>query len=343
MKFLDSIKALYNRSEEKIIVVDENLRILWKSDENLPDFLMTEEFSKLRNCGSRESVVIRYTDDYTIKAMPCFDEDKLQGYLLTFFDPEEIETLFDRSVHLKYKKNSVGNQKIALMPIVNALDNYKMMGKVLEPDFCEDAKVQVLKLLSATVNQQELTKYYQGDMFTELLNITQALEETAELFKSRFSDKCIFEHHIQHGIFLNMNYDCLQNAVLNLLVNGYMYNNKEKKRLSLRGFTRGNELFIEVWDNGDDADPEVLERAMVPFRGLEKYAQKEALGLAVSSKFSEYFGGRLTFEKGNGLTMKMILDYRIKEMPTSFRLRRRPMVTGEFQPASCLMAKALYK
>ena len=343
MNFLTAVKSLYENTDEKIIVTDENLSVLWKNDYSLPDFLLTDNLNKVKAIPDKQSVILRYTDAYTIKARPIYESEELKGYILAFFDPEEIETLYDRSVHLKYKKNTAGNQKLALMPVVNTLDNCYTQGKAVPPDFFEQTKLQVLKLLSSSVNYQELSKYYSDEIYTELLNVSQCLEETAELFCLRFSDNCDFEADVEPGIFLNMNYDCMQNAVLNLLINGYMYNNQPKKALSLKTYTDDNKIIIEVWDNGSSADVEILQGATIPFKGIEKYGQRESLGLALVSKFANYFDGELTFEKQeNGLTIKLSLDYSVKEKPQSFKLRRQPMVVGEFEPTSCILAKGLW-
>ena len=343
MKFLESIKHIYENTSEKILVTDTELNVLWQNYDCLSDFLLLDELKALKSQVINQSTVLRCTDSYTVKVLPLLEDDELSGYMLTFYDPEEIEALYDKSIHLKYKKNTLGNQRIALMPIVNTLENYNSQGKEIPSDFFDEAKAQVLKLLSSSVNSQEMSKYYSGEILTELLNVSQCLEETAELFKSRFcDDKCSFKYEVQSGLFLNMNYECMQNAVLNLLVNGYMYNDSGEKRLELRAYVEGDELFIEVWDNGS-ADLQRLENAMIPYKGFEKFGHREALGLALVNKFAGHFGGRFVFAQkdGEGLTARISLNYEIKEKPQRFRLRRVPMVIGEFEPASCIMAKGL--
>lgn len=346
MTSLDSIKALYENTDEKILIADDKLSVLWKNSSDLPDFVSLNDFGDCFEKPPRlpilKTVVLRYTDRYTVKIVPVKEEDKPVGYIILFFDPEEIETLYDRSVHYKYKRNMSGNERMALMPLINILDEYYSAGEVIPPEFFHKAKAQVVKLLSSTVNYSELAKYYNGTVFTELLNVSQCLEDTAEAFRKAYpDDKCDFSCDIQPGLFKVMNSDCMMTAVLNLLVNGYMYNKREDKQLKLKAYKDADKICIEVWDNGENADCEKMKRAMEPFSGLDKFGQGESLGLALANKFAAHFGGEMSLDKteGQGLTVKIIFEAKIDEKPKSFRLRRQPLMVGEFEPAACILAK----
>lgn len=340
MSTVDSVISFYKNTDEKVLVADERLAVLWKNDDSLPDFVSVETFGNAFSLPLRESKILQYTDRYTVKILPVVEQGAPVGYVLTFFDPEDIETLYDRSVHYKYKRNMTGNERMELMPIINTLDEYHSQGKDVPSEFLDEAKKQVTKLLSSTVNYSELSKYYNGRIYTELLNASQCIQETAELFGSRFSDKCNFDFHIQSGIFINMNSDCMTNALLNLLVNAYMYNDKADKQVSLKAYKKDDKLLIEVSDNGENADVNKMQRAMQPFMGLDKFGEGESLGLALANKFAEYFGGTLFIEHdSSGLTVRLTLDAEIKEKPTSFKLRRQPLMVGDFEPAACVLAK----
>lgn len=345
MNNLDAVISFYKNTDEKVLVADEKMSVIWKNSDSLPDFVSAQAFGNAFSLPLKESIILQYTDSFTVKIVPVIEDEKSVGYVFAFFDPEEIEMLCDRSVHYKYKRNMTGNERMALMPIINTLDEYHSQGKELPSEFFYEAKKQVTKLLSSTVNYSELSKYYSGKIFTELLNASQCLEQAAEIFRSRFSEQCEFSYDIQSGMFINTNSDCMTNAVLNLLVNAFMYNDKTDKSVQLKAYKSEDKLCIEVHDNGESADLEKMKKAMKPFMGLENFGQGESLGLALVSKFAEYFGGDLSFErqKGKGLTVRLTVDARIKEKPTSFKLRRQPLLVGDFEPASCILAKGKYE
>ena len=346
MSIIDSVKAIYENTDENIIVTDKRLVVLWKSKKWLPDMLVPESFGeyfgKAVKLPVENSMVVRYTDKHTLKIMPLREDAEIMGYMVTFYGAEEIETLYDRSVHYKYKRNMTGNQKLSLMPMLNRLDEYHSQGKDLPSDFFYEAKGQMLKLLSSTVNYSELAKYYSGGILSELMNVSQCLEETAELFGSRFQSSGLdFSYDIQSEMFTEMNYECLRSAVLNLLINAYIYNDSEDRQVRLDARKEGDMIIIQVHDNGHSADIGKLQRAVVPFSGLEKFGQGESLGLALAGRFAEHYGGEVSFDKSElGLTVRVEIDGKTSEVPSRFKLRRQPMKPGEFETASCILAKA---
>lgn len=348
MKVLDSVKALYDKSGEMIIVTDMRLKVLWKSDASLPDFIsrsdFLQEFGKTPELPIRSSAILHYVDGRSVKIQPLYDNDTPKGYMLTFFDADEIETLSDRSSLLKYKRNALGNIRLAVSPIIAQLDRLKQESSSGDlNDLYDTIHSSVLKMLSSTVNSNELTKYYSGEFTHELLNVSQCLEVTAQLFNKRFrSTDCEFTTDIESAVFMNMNYERLSLAVINLLINGYMYCNNEQKKLALRLYRKDNKVIIDVFDNGQDADVEALNEATTPFKAFAKFKSGEMLGLAIVSKFAEHFNGSLSFIKSDdGLTVRLEFSDKICDEPTSFKLKRATPFVGDFEPANCILAKGL--
>lgn len=346
MILLDSIKALYDSSDEKILVTDDKLSVLWKNDDRLPDYVAVTDFKEqMGNAFSlplKKTSVFHYMNGNAVKIRPLTENEEIQGYMLVFFDPEYIETLSDRSAHLKYKTNNAGNIRRAVSPVINELE--KIADKNGDDKICAKAKYQLQKMLSSTANSIELTKYYSGEFKTELLNVSQCLEETAKLcFSELAKNNCEFYRQIEPMIFLNMNYYRLSLAVLNLLINGFMYCEKTKKILTLKAYKQKDKVCIEVWDNGEKADCQALERSTQPFAGLKDFSQGESLGLSVVKKFVDCFNGELIFQKIPcvGLMVRMTFDDSIKELPQGFRLKRQPPLVGDFEPAYCILAKGL--
>lgn len=348
MKTLDSIKTLYENSDENIIVTDTDLNVIWKSNSSLPDIIVLSdfmpEFGKPAALPLKSCKILHYINGCSVKIKPLFDGEALEGYMLTFFNAEEIETLSDRSSILKYKRNSLGNIRLSISPIIAQLDMMRIKEQSENAlELYNMISDNLLKMLSSTVNINELTKYYSGEFSTELLNVSQCLEETAELCRESFESRnCEFSTEIEPTIFMNMNYDRLSRAILNLLINGYMYCSEEVKKLSLKAYKAKERIIIEISDNGKNADISSIEAATQPFRIMGKFKTGESLGLAVVGKFASHFNGNLEFIQNNkGFTVKLSFDSEISEEPQSFRLKRRPPIVGDFEPARCILAKGL--
>ena len=346
MKMLESVKKLYEKSDEMIIVTNSNLAVIWKSHVKLPDFIaltdFKHEFGKMPSLPVRSSKILHYINGNSVKIKPLFDNEKLEGYMLTFYDAEEIETLSDRSSILKYKRNSLGNIRLAISPIIAQLEGLKNKEYSVDiNNLYTTVSNNLLKMLSSTVNSNEITKYYSGEFSTELLNVSQCLEETALLCRDSFAAvNCEFKTEIESSIYMNMNYDRLSLAVINLLINGYMYCSEERKKLTLKAYKKNEQIYIEISDNGKTADVEIMKTALKPFRTLPKFKTGESLGLSIVNKFTEHFGGTLNFIKNkDGLIVQISFSGEISEEPQSFRLKRLPPIVGEYEPAYCILAK----
>lgn len=348
MEMLDSVKNLYEKSDEMIVVTDKNLAVIWKSNDSLPDFISVSdfmpEFGKAPALPVDSSKILHHLSGNSVKIKPLFNNDELEGYMMTFFDADEIETLSDRSAILKYKRNSLGNIRLAISPIIAQLDSLKNkngsddLGQLYDSISCS-----LLKMLSSTVNTNEISKYYSGEFSSELLNVSQCLDETALLCRDGFeSAGCEFSTDIEPALFMNMNYERLSLAIMNLLINGYMYCDAEHKQLVLKAYKKDEEIFIEVYDNGKSADTDTMRAAMQPFRTLAKFKTGEMLGLAIVNKLAEHFSGKTDFIKSSdGLTVRLTFSAKISERPQSFRLKRKPPIVGDYEPAYCILAKGL--
>ncbi len=348
MKLLESVKKLYEESDEMIVVTDNNLEVIWKNNIKLPDVITLSdfkpEFGRTPSLPVKSNKILHYLNGNSVKIKPLLDENKLEGYMLMFYDAEEIETLSDRSSILKYKRNALGNIRLAISPIIAQLESIKNSDYTENLNaFYESVSNNLLKMLSSTVNSNEITKYYSGEFSTELLNVSQCLEETAHICRESFRNTdCEFQTEIEPSIFMNMNYDRLSLAVINLLINGYMYCGEKNKKLLLKAYKDSGQIYIEVSDNGKAADIETMKSALKPFRALPKFKTGETLGLAIAGKFTEHFNGTLYFDKTeNGLTVRMSFSDEISEDPQSFRLKRLPPIVGEYEPAYCILAKGL--
>ena len=345
MKNFELLIELYKNSGEKIVIANQNLIAMWKSHDYLPDVISQNDLGMNRDepvtLPIKKLHVFKFTDSYTVKLFPIIEQDETTGYILTFLDSEDIEKIYSKSILNQYRRRMLGNERMALMPIINEASEYYYKGQDIPKEFFLNAKKNVTKLLSHNVNQSQISRYYSNEIILKLTSITQTLEEVVTRFKNELELEDInFTYDIEHGLFCKMDSSCLAVTVLNLLVNGYMYNNSMEKNILLKVYTENGNLIIDVWDNGTSADVEKLERYKKPFNNIELSSKGESLGLSLVNKFAEYFNGDLTFIKDdNGLTVRVSLPYR-HEDPTCFKSRPAIFPSGiYFDAISCVIAK----
>jgi PAS domain S-box-containing protein len=145
-------------------------------------------------------------------------------------------------------------------------------------------------------------------LYRQALDIRRFLEETASEFQP------VIEHKGQYLIkdlppilpIIQADPSRLQQALLNLLSNASKFS-PEGKNITLRARTEGNELVIEIEDQGIGISPKEQESLFKPYHRVQpdRHALPGmGLGLAIARQIIGAHGGRiwLTSEPGQGST-----------------------------------------
>lgn len=346
MKGLDLYKGLYRNSGEKVVIANEQFISMWKSHDYLPDIipkvLLEKAYNGADSINSNKTFVFKFTDSYTIKAFPIMEDQKVVGYILTFLDTEDVEAILCQSIHHKYQRKTLNDERISLMPLLNDAADYYFKGKDIPKEHFMKTQKNIAKLLSKNINSLQISKYYTNEISSKLISVTQTLEDLSDRLKKEFvAENLNLTCDIEKGIFAKIDASCLTSSIVNLIINGYIYNNNDKKEILLKAFSDDKNITIEVWDNGTSADINKMENAKIPFNGLDLSSKGECLGLSLVNKFAEYFNGSLSFLKDqNGLTVRITLPNN-HETPTSFASKKAIFPSNSyFDTVTCLIAKA---
>lgn len=351
-----TLKSVYENSDDKIMLADADMNPIWNNGRGVPC-----DFDKRRiklyggeplSLPLETEETAEYTGEFSqlcaLKIHPLKEQNWIIGYLMHFFDCEDIEIIADRSGLLKFKSNFLGNIRIEMGQIINMLDSqkskYSESGDLDYLMFDKEARYAILKALSATVNYSELSRYYNGYFHRSFMNISVALEELcSELSELTEQNGVELNCEIEPAIYLEMNSERLKAAVSNLVVNGIIYNSKEEKKLAVTLKYVEDEIVLLVEDNGDGIDKETAERAKKPFANFNGYGQREYLGIAVASKCCEYFGGRLEFISEENLytQAKMIFKKPDKDIPLAFRKNPFPDIPNPYDAVNSILSKAI--
>ena len=356
MELFDSVKNIYRNSSEKIILADENLNFVWKNQDFLPDKIDNDKirlfYDRKFTIPSENTETGEYigdfSDSWAVKIEPLKDGKKIKGYMLHFYSCSDIEKLSDRSGHLKFKSNFLGNIRLELAAIVSMLDSQKQRfeeaGDLDYLRFDREARYRVLKTFSATVNMNELSKYYNGFFETRYQNISNILDavgaEACDIFEE---NGCMFRFDVQPGVYATTNGDRLKAVVYNLLINSYMYNDKAEKMCELALRTEGENIIISVKDNGNGIDSETISRALIPFGNFKGFGERESLGLSLAKCYAEYFCGSVEIDSqlGQYTNVSLIIPKESDDIPHDFRINYIPPITGPYDMQYCILAKGL--
>ena len=330
MELTSSVKEIYAQSEENIILTDAELNVIWKNHGDLPDAI---DISAL--CDTPENAFIlpvektatfeykgRFADSAAMRFEPLRDNGIITNYLIHYYSCMDIERLSDKSGYLRFKSNFLGNIRMELSKMLAMLDSQKKSfsskaGTEYE-HFDHEARLRILKTFSATVNMTELAKYFSGNFTTEYQSLSdicgEVCDEEGNLLEE---DGCIFRYSIDPCIYFETNKSLIKNVLVNLLVNAYMYNNKEQR---------------QVW-----------QAAITPFGTFQKYSSSEALGLALAKCFCDRFDGELNYrsEIGKGTCVTMSFPCDSRGLPKEFHVSRMPPIQNPYGSTYCIMAKGL--
>ena len=297
--------------------------------------------------ADKDATTIRYLCKLRTVLMQKFKKtDDLMRYQLK--NLHNIERLSDKSGYLRFKSNFLGNIRMELSKMLAMLDSQKesfssKAGTEYE-HFDHEARLRILKTFSATVNMTELAKYFSGNFTTEYQSLSdicgEVCDEEGNLLEE---DGCIFRYSIDPCIYFETNKSLIKNVLVNLLVNAYMYNDKEQRQVELILKTEGDRIILSISDNGNGMTDDVWQAAITPFGTFQKYSSSEALGLALAKCFCDRFDGELSYrsEIGKGTCVTMSFPCDSRGLPKEFHVSRMPPIPNPYGSTYCIMAKGL--
>ena len=352
METTEMLKKLYAGSDKLVVIADEKMEIVWS---NQPEKSRGLDLGKLRVYEGKK-IQLPLTAAVTAEYPGEFGESRAaevqplgegSGYLLTFYSCDDIERLADRSGHLKFKANFLGNIRNELSQVVFMLDakhqKYAEQGDMDFLTFEKEARYHILRTFAATVNLNEISKYYNGLFLNEAVCISDIVGDLCGELAEQFTDGgCELSCEIEPGICLESNEDRIKAAVCNLLINAFMYCGAEKKKCRLELALNGDEILLSVCDNGGGITAAELESCKAPFAAFRSFGERESLGIAVASMFCESLGGKLSFECRAGEYTKAIMSIpRGEDVSGELRSERRSRLKSPYDAPYCIIAKGL--
>ena len=346
------LREFYADSGRAVIIADEKMSVVWC---NQPEKCRGFDPCRLRVGGA--AIELPLTETVTAEYPAQFGEgcaveiqpisEGAEGYLLVLYSCDDIERLADRSGHLKFKANFLGNIRNELSQVLFMLeanrDKYLKDGDIDYLNIEKEARYRIMRTFAATVNLGELSKYYNGFFAKEAVCVSDAVEkvcgELDELFDSQ---NCVLTADIAPGIYLMMNSDRVRAAVCNLLINAYMYCAAEKKELSVVLSSDGKVITLSVCDNGGSVTAAELERCKAPFAAFRSFGEHESLGIAVAAMFCESVGGELSFECSKGEYTKAVMKIPFQEFAGGeLKAEQGPCLENPYDVTNCIIAKAI--
>ncbi|MBR6046263.1 MAG: HAMP domain-containing histidine kinase [Ruminococcus sp.] len=347
MDILESVKAVFARSAEKIAVCDEKLRPLWRNTDEIPEILRLDDFdTKPLNepvLPILTETVLRHRSGCAAVISPLYDGEELAGYMLRFVDPETLEVMVCRSDKRKELPGLAGRIRETMSELLLSFgSNNGEPGGADKEQTVDIATVKrvMMGVYSALVNYEESARLYGGTARAEVIDGSDTLKIMLGSYE-RFTDNpgLRIVKRIEDGICIKTVRDMLELIVLNLIVNVSLYADAEDKEAVIGLRREDGYAVLWVSDNGRSADLERIER-------LSHYNNRypdssESMALALARKFAEDSGGSIAFERSE--TGGLCVSLRFPEDEVQFGTMRStavPRMIMEFDRGFSVLAKA---
>ncbi|HXH28631.1 MAG TPA: ATP-binding protein, partial [Candidatus Polarisedimenticolia bacterium] len=188
-----------------------------------------------------------------------------------------------------------------------------------DPEYPLLKKIEQQAFRAAGIASSLLSFSRQRDGDYQILDVTEILGETLELFETHLRGRRIdMQRRIAQGLpHVSGNRGRLQQVVMNLLLNA-VDAMPEGGRLLVSADVVSDRVRVEVADTGVGIPPEHLERIYDPFFTTKPRGQGTGLGLSVSYGIVKEHSGTLTAESTPGEGSRFIVS-----LPVAEAARRR--------------------
>lgn len=307
---LNALKKLYSASQQKVIITDSSLKILWTSLSLEADTLSKEMFST-------NNVVLDYSSifpvlqekrvylklsgvGYTALITPILDEDALVILLSDSID----------AIKSGLFSGSMASLQNAFSQIRQASAEIFSLSKLLseDPDIPEDklpivSRIgnQCQRLLAVQSNQDEVLYYANGEHADAVFDIAAFTKDICYLCTSFL--RCLnVEVSCEANDVIAVECDCDRYMIvlLNLIENSLMYNLSDVKKVSVSVKALDDKACISITDNGVGLSAEKIELMSIPFGSCELGSGKSGIGFFALGQFIKAYSGNLTISTSSG-------------------------------------------
>lgn len=320
MEIFEAVKQIYENSQDLVVLLDNEFRMLWCSRTEPPvRFNCIRLAAYVPHQDFTESTITQYVlpngDRKAIKLEPLREDGKIVGYLGIFFDKVDIQILAEKC---DYRELISGMRR----EMVRELAMCVGMTEIALGDYAYDAlKMKQLhdyilfrlkRSYAVGINFEELSSYLVGVRRDTIVNISVILEDLCKVIRPIFlKHYCRLTFKITPDIYVVTRRKHFLLAAINLITNAYRYNNKKKGRevAVTLSFNKEREPVLNVRDNGIGLDSDIYHKAIVPFGLHDPEKDHESLGLAVVYMFAKSVGGRLAhrLKSDGGTIMNLIM------------------------------------
>ena len=203
------------------------------------------------------------------------------------------------------------------------------------------------KILTCLSNSLQVSKFFDGRINCEIINISQSLEDIL-VFARRLL--CLDESHsltweLQKDVYLCCDEEHFHTVVANLVLNGFMYNISEEKKVHVTLKCSHDQIVFTVEDNGLGLPIDIIENPLLAKSytpgNVDMIKDAEGLGLAYVSLFCQLINGSLNFLSARNEGTTAVIRMPCAQLEPGYRFRQKPprFAEGIYSPVRVTLSK----
>lgn len=151
-----------------------------------------------------------------------------------------------------------------------------------------------------------------NDQTWQFANLQQGIDSTLNIVASELKYKADVVKHYQPLPDIECLASQLNQVVMNLVINAAQAMGPERGTITISNGVEGENIWLEVADNGCGIAPEALQKIFDPFFTTKPVGEGTGLGLSLSYGIVKKHGGTIAVssEPGKGTTFRVVLPIR---------------------------------
>ena len=356
---LEYWKDIYIASNTPCIIANEHLDIVFAYKFDTADFPASLEQISYRLYGkngdnrklpekSGNYGFIRFPNQLSPVFMSeIFDSasGSVCGYLMKFVTPSEVfhgRLVTDpNAMMIREKLMQIIAANSCIAGFLEDSENYSRLSDT------DSILKGCYKILSCLSNSLQVSKFFDGRINCEIINISQSLEDIL-VFARRLL--CLDESHsltweLQKDVYLCCDEEHFHTVVANLVLNGFMYNISEEKKVHVTLKCSHDQIVFTVEDNGLGLPIDIIENPLLAKSytpgNVDMIKDAEGLGLAYVSLFCQLINGSLNFLSARNEGTTAVIRMPCAQLEPGYRFRQKPprFAEGIYSPVRVTLSK----
>ena len=210
-------------------------------------------------------------------------------------------------------------QAAALLPVGEQRDRLTALAKTLELDFLkEDIPILIRESKDGIGRVVQIVKDLKNfsrvdtDQTWQWANLQQGIDSTLNIVASELKYKADVVKQYSPLPEIECLASQLNQVVMNLVVNAAQAMGPERGTITISNGVQGDNIWLEVADNGCGIPPETVQKIFDPFFTTKPVGEGTGLGLSLSYGIVKKHRGDISVssEPGKGTTFRVVLPIR---------------------------------